>query len=482
VTKSDTAAAGAQEAPAEKAGFFRDWVMPVALGLALGVALVWAWRAGSHHFHSDAWNIVAPLGEDEAADTEAAAKALRALGASARSDLVDVLHDLPPSKMEYKAWVAEQLAGEPWFDTTSLKEIVRNPGAAKEDRRAAACALAASQQKEVDAELVLPVFVEWLLDATSPDRGLAISHVDRMWQSGMLTSKWEQEVVRALRKCAERVTPPQPEMADRFADDRAVALYALSRALPDDEIRNLFVSVALDEQDDNELARINSVRALADGNWLDAESIPTWAKIAKTATPNIRQTVADNLYKATLPEFDQVLEPLQFDAKDLTRFGALGTQIKRRRPTMLARFDEFLEDSVPFVRADAMFACGVFKNQTEGLPQRAAMILRILETSSEPEDVEGAILAMKLLTDKVYEFPEADVHERTQTVEETPLHQFMADTASRKSAADKWRAHFGAACVWTDGDREKTLTKLLTHADPANVERAKEELAALKKK
>ena len=480
MTKSETAAVGAQQAPAGKAGFFRDWVIPVALGLALGVVLVWAWKASSHHFHSAAWNIVAPLGEDDAADTEAAAKALRALGPSARADLVDVLRDLPPEKMESKAWVAEQLAGEPWFDTTSLKEIVRDAGAAKEDRRAASCALAAAQQKEVDAELVLPVFVEWLMDATSPDRGLAISHVERMWQSGMLSSKWEQEITRALRKCAERVTPPNPDLADRFSDDRAMALYALSHALPDDEIKNLFVSVALDEQDD-ELARVNSIRALADGNWLDAESIPTWEKISKSSTPNVRQTVVDNLYKSPLPEFDKVIEPLQYDAKDLTRFGALGTQIKRRRPTMLARFDEFIEDSVPFVRADAMFACGVFKNETEGLAQRAAMILRVLETSSEPEDVEGAILAMKLLTDKVYEYPEADVHVRTQTVEETSLRQFMADTASRKSAAAKWREHFGAACVWTDADREKTLTKMLTHADPANVERAKEELAKLKK-
>jgi hypothetical protein len=481
VTKSDTAAAGAQQAPAEKAGFFRDWVIPVALGLALGVALVWAWRAGSHHFHSDAWNIVAPLGADEAADTEAAAKALRALGPSARADLVDVLHDLPPEKMEYKAWVAEQLAGEPWFDTTSLKEIVRDAGAKKEDRRAAACALAAAQQKEVDADLVLPVFVEWLMDPTSPDRGLAVSHVDRMWQSGMLSSKWELEIVRALRKAAEPVSSPPPELADRFADSRAMALYTLSRALPDDEIRNMFVSVALDEKDD-ELARVNSVRALADGNWLDAESVPTWAKIAKSETPNIRQTVADNLGKTPLPEFDAVLVPLQYDAKDLTRDGALDSQIKRRRPTMLARFDELMEDSYDVVRARTMFACGVFKNETEGLPQRAAMILRLLQTSSEPEDVEGALVAMKLLTDKVYGVGEGDIHVRTQTVDETALRTFMADAEGRRQAAEEWRKPFGAACVWTDSDREKTLTKLLTHADPANVERAKEELAALRKK
>ena len=481
MTKTDAAAAPVQTPAAEKPSFFREWVLPVTLGLAIGGALVAGYRAGSHFFHSDAWNIVAQLAEDENADAEEAAKKLRALGPSARAEILKVLRGLPPAKTELKIWVAELIAGEPWFDTTSLKELIRDTTAPKEDRRAAACGLATAQQKEVDVDLVLPVFEEWLTDATSPDRGFAISHVDRMWQNGMLSSKWEQAMTRALLKAAQPVTAPSPDLAERFADDRAQALYVLTRALPDDEVKNVLVSVALDEKDD-ELARVNSIRALADGDWLAAESLPTWTKIAASATPNIRQTVADNMYKAKLPEFDAVIEPLQYDAKDLTRFGALGTQIKRRRPTMLARFDEFMEDTVPFVRADAMFACGVFKNNAEGLPQRAAMILRALESSAEPEDVEGAILAMKLLTDVVYGIPEGDVHVRTQSVEETSLHTFMADTAGRKSAAAQWREKFGASCVWTDADREKTLTKLLKHADPAIVERAKEELAKLQKK
>lgn len=472
------------DAAAEKAGFFREWVLPVTFGLVIGGALVWAWRSGSHLLHSDAWNIVAPLGIDESADADEAAKALRALGPSARADIVDVLRDLPPSRMDAKAWVAEQLAGEPWYDTTTLKEIVRDPSAPKADRRAAACALAASQQKEVDAELVLPVFEEWLMDATSPDRGLAVSHVDQMWHNDMLSTKWEQAITKALCKTAEKVQSPSPEFGDSFDEDRAQALYVLTRALksvPGDEVKNLLVAVALDENDD-EYARVSAIRALADGNWLDAESVPTWEKIAKSATPTVRQTVADNLSKTPLPEFDKVLEPLQYDAKDLARDGALDSQTERRRPTMLARFDEFLEDSYEIVRYRAMFACGVFKSHTEGLPQRAAMILRLLETSNEPADVEGALLAMKLITDKVYGVQEQDVHLRSKTVEETSLATFMADAKGRKAAADEYRSkHFGASCVWTDADREKTLTKLLTHADEANVERAKEELAKLKK-
>lgn len=482
MTNSDATAAGA---PAEKAGFFREWVVPVALGLAIGGALVYAWRHSAHLFRSDAWNIVARLSEEETADVEKAEKDLHALGPSARSDLVAVLRDLPSTKTELKAWVAGQLAGEPWFDTTSLKEIVRDATASKEDRRAAAGALVSAQVKEVDTNLVLPVLEEWLLDTSSLDRPAAVSHVDNMWFNGMLGSAWEQRMTKALRKMAERTANVSTDDAERIDNDRGTALHALSRALAgDDETKSQIVgllsAVALDETD-SEFPRMSAVQGLADGGYLDAASLPTWEKIAKVKDGVVRQTVVDNLYKTNLPEFDKVLEPLQFDERNLTRFGAIGTQIKRRRPTMLARFDELVEDSEVYVRSDAMFACGVFKNQTEGLTQRAAMILRVLETSDQAEDVKGAILAMKLLTEKVYGVAEPDVHVNLQTVDDTAIATFMADKAGRKDAAAKWREHFGASCVWTDGDREKTLQKLLTHADPKNVERAKAELAAMKK-
>jgi len=228
VTKSDTAAAGAPAAPAEKAGFIREWVVPVVLGLAIGGTLVLAWQKGSHVFRSDAWNIVNGLRNEEGADREKATADLRALGASARADIVEVLRDLPPEDPDLKAWVAEQLADEPWFDTTSLKEIVGDPSASKEDRRAAAGALISVQEKEVDAGLVLPVIEEWLGDVSAPDRIAAVSHLDRMWFNGMLNSAWEQRMTKALRKMAERPATAAPEDAERIENDRGTALLALS--------------------------------------------------------------------------------------------------------------------------------------------------------------------------------------------------------------------------------------------------------------
>jgi hypothetical protein len=201
--------------------------------------------------------------------------------------------------------------------------------------------------------------------------------------------------------------------------------------------------------------------------------VDQWVAVSKSADEVVRQTVADNLQRTPLPVYDKVLEPLQFDANPLARTGALDAQMKRRRPTMLPRFDELMEDSYEWVRFDAMLAAGTFKSETENLPQRAAMILQLLETSEDPVDVMGAALAMKLLTDKVYGFKPDDVHLHEQSVEETALRTFMADKAGRKVAADQWRKHFGAAAVWTESDRKATLQKLLKHADPKNVERAK---------
>jgi hypothetical protein len=467
---------------AKSGGIVRDWVVPILLGLLIGGGLVVAWRSGRVLFQSKVWTLVEKYEKAAAedGDAEAVVKELHALGPTARADLVKALHDLAADHMETKIWVAHQLAGEPWFDTTSLKEIVRDAKAAKEDHRAAACALVDTQSKEVDAELVLPVLEEWLKDPSSTDRGLAVERVGTMWRLGMLNSDWELRMKRALLDLAKRGAPAKPDDEERIADERAGAIITLELGLPDDEIKTMLWTVAKDETDED-LPRINAVRALSEGGILDAADLADWTAVSKAANPAVRQTVAENLFRAKLPEYDKVIAPMQFDANPLARTGALDTQIKRRRPTMLARFDELVEDSYEWARFDAMFAAGVFKNETEGLPQRAAMMLHLLETSDSKEDVMGAALAMKMLTDKVYGFKPDEVRLHEQTIDDEALVPFMGDKVARAKAAESWRTHFGAAAVWTDADRAKALEKLLTHADPKNVERAKAELEKLHK-
>lgn len=478
----DAPAAAKATAP-ESGGFVKDWVLPILLGLVIGGGLVLAWRAGRGLFRSKAWNLVEKWqmqGED-VEDPDAIVKELHALGPSARADLVDVLHDLPAERLDTKLWVAHQLAGEPWFDTASLKELVKDEKAAKEVRRAAACALVDTQGNEVDVDLVLPVLEAWVADASSPDRAYAVPRIEQLWRAGKLSSAAELRVKHVLLELAKRPASPPKEDEDRFVEARGAAILALVLGLPDDDIQKMMWTVAGDPADD-ELPRINAVRGLSEGDVLGAGDVDQWAKLSKAELASVRQSVADNLFRAKLPEYDKILEPLQFDASPLARFGALDAQTKRRRPTMLARFDELVEDSDKWVRFSAMFASGVFKSETEKLPQRVAMMLRLLETSEVPEDVMGAALAMKLITDKVYGFDKPDdVRLREQTIDEDVLKAFMADKKKRADAAESWRKHVGAAAVWTDGDRTAALEKLLKHADPANVERAQQELAKLKK-
>ncbi len=483
-------AAGADGSVAAKdGGFFREWVVPVVLGLAIGGAVMWGWAKGGRALvvpivhsmvHSKAWNIVAKWqngGEDE---NGSIAKELQALGAGSRDEVIAVLRDLGADQMDAKVWVARLLAGEPWFATTSLKEIVADGKAAKCDRRAAACGLVDMQHKEVDTELVLPVFEEWLNDAADPDRSMAIGRVEHLWRQGMLNSQWESRIKAILLSIAKHAPTPAGVDEDRFIEDRAAAILVLELGVSDAEVRKALWTVVKDESDFVE-PRVHAIRALAQGSVLDADSVGDWAEAAKAKDEDVRQAVADNMFRAKLPEFDKVLEQLQFDSKNLTRAGVLDTQVKRRRPTMLERFDELIEDSYEYVRFNAMYANGAFKHETKGQAKRVAMMLRLLESSDDPVDVQGAVISLFMLTDEAYGFKATDVHVREQEVEPAALATFMADKAGRKQAADKWRERFGAETVWTDADRAATLEKLLKAADPENVKRAQAELASMKK-
>jgi len=480
--QSEAAGTGEEK---KDAGFVREWVVPVVLGLAIGGGLMLAWRHGGSDmvrplFHSKARVIVDKWQAEHDDEHESIAKELQALGAGSRDEVLAVLRDLPADQMDAKVWIAHLLAGEPWFATTSLKEIVADAKSAKCDRRAAACGLVDVQHKEVDTELVLPVFEEWMKDVSDPDRGMAVFRIDQLWLQGMLNSQWEGRMKRVLLDFAKHVPSAAGIDEDRMIEDRAAALLTLQLGISDVEVKQALWTVVKDETDFVE-PRVAAIRALAQGDVLDADTVADWTAASTSKDEDVRQAVADNLFRAKPPEFDKVLEPLQFDSKDLTRSGAIESQLKRRRPTMLERFDELIEDGGEWVRFNAMFANGSFKHETNGQARRAAMMLRFVESSDDPTDVKGAVISLFMITGEAFGFKPTDVHVREQEVESAALSAFMADKAGRKQAADKWREKFGADAVWTDADRAKTLEKLLKSADPANVERAKTELAAMKK-
>jgi hypothetical protein len=363
--------------------------------------------------------------------------------------------------------------------TRSDGDIVMDETAPKGERRAAARRLVEARGDGLEGERWLGVLEEWLRDA-SAERAEIIELLGRLWRDGKLPPKSADRLKGALMDAAKRPADAAVAESDAVLEARYAALVALQSGVGDPAVVKLLWSVAKDEADDVE-PRVGAVRGLSEGGVDDAATVPDWTVVARSKDQDVRQTVADNLFRAKAPEFDAVLEPLLFDAKELTRAGAVESQTKRRRPTMLARFDELIEDRYEYVRFNAMFAAGVLKSETSGQPQRVAMILRLLETSDEPVDVTGALLAMTMLTGETFGVKPTDVHVREQYVDEAALAAFIADKPARKAAADKWRAKFSVDCVWTDADRAKTLTKLLASADPANVKRATEELALLAK-
>jgi hypothetical protein len=363
--------------------------------------------------------------------------------------------------------------------TRSDADVVKDATAPKNERRDAAWRLVEARVVGRDVEPILAILVEWLRDASS-DRTKAIELVDRLWRTRAFDEPQTRRVERALLDVAKRGAPAGPKDADLLVEERAAALLTLELGVSDVEVRTALWTEAKDESDDA-LPRVNAIRALAQAGVLDVDSIPDWTVVAKSKDEDVRQCVADNLFRAKPPEFDAVLGPLQFDAKNLTRTGAIESQMKRGRPTMLARFDELMEDSYEYARFSAMLAAARFKGESDGAARRAAMILRVLESSDDPTDVTGAVLALTMIAGETFGVKPMDVHIREQDVEEKALAAFVADKAGRKKAADAWRAKLGVADVWTDAERAATLTKLLASADPENVKRAKSELARLGK-
>jgi hypothetical protein len=169
------------------------------------------------------------------------------------------------------------------------------------------------------------------------------------------------------------------------------------------------------------------------------------------------------------------------DADDLVRSGSVETQVFRNRPTMLAAMAQLLEDHSDVVRWHALIACGVFRNETQGLGARQGMLLRLLEESDSDDDVGGAALALRMMTDEHFGFGDADVDVQSRSVDDAAVAAFKSDREGRRLAVEKWRAKLGGAAAWTAEDRRRTLESMLTHADPENVARAKAELAKLPK-
>lgn len=473
--------------------FMRDWVLPVGVGLVIGAGLVWAWSAAGlgsparmarSVFMSDVEKI-ADRWEPFNADLDESLRGeVRALGKEARERVLRAFRaaEVKPADTDSllrKLWIGQLLARDPFFDTASLLAICRDESAPVWDRRAAAVVICDVLGKDVDPHAVSGILVSWVEDRTLLDHGQAFLRLKTLVHFKVFPPEMRPRMIAALSEIASGRGGPAPadEIETRIADaNRFTAILELGGpALTDMTVRELLWKIALDESD-SVMARIGAIRAFGESGMFS--DLDKWKQAASSKTHQVRQTVADNLLVTQDPAFDPVLRALHRDEYELARSGSVDAQSTRRRPTALPIMDELIEDHSLAVRLEAIHACGVFKVEDEGTTpsQRAGMLLRIVETSQDYDELGAAICALKAITGKVFGFAEGDVEPRIRQVRPEALVAFQADPKGRADAVRQWRETLPNA-VWTDGDRRKTWEKLRSHADKDNVARAEALLA-----
>lgn len=474
--------------PGPKGGFFKDWVVPIVVGLGIGAGIVLAWNRGGELFESDVWKIAQGWESDAWQENDQLAADVRKLGKDARADVLDAFRkvEVPANpwngEFRMKIWLGTILAGDPFLDARSLLEIAQSGTASVWDRRCAAAALVTTLRKDVNVAAVIEPLLTWLEDLTVHEHRDAWTPIRYLRTDDLFPPDQEERLRRAILRLAARDARPKPDDPEDepvIATDRALFTRELKDFVSFEDVKAALWKASGDESDDSAV-RSFAIQALAHGNQFD--DIEAWKRLTASADDTVRQTVADNGGLAKDPAFDSVLAPLHVDESALVRLGSIDSQVVRGRATMLPVIDVLLEDASPFVRRAALIACGRFKDHAETAGARMGMALRLLESSDADEDVEGAAVALFGMTGQSFGIAPADIETRPgrEQVREEAIAAFKADEEGRRVAVAKWRALVGGAAVWTDADRAKTLAKLETHADPENREHAKAELAKLR--
>lgn len=469
-----------ESSDAPSGGILKDWVLPVVAGVGLGIVGLFILDAAGvsvrapSFFKSDAEQLVSRWDWEDMDLQDELFDEIVALGPEARDDLRRAYESVDGEAFpEQKAWVADLLLAEPFFDSRYLQDQATS--GTGWNRRIAAVALVKNLRDKVNPDVVFPGLEDWLEDTEHEDHGLALGALGELLSGQALTSAQRdrtRELLLALADPEQRPTPADSE--SWIYVDRAGAAHLLGEWIPDEEVEALLRSIALDDSDDFE-PRISSLRALAEASRFDDVSF--WDRAADATDQAVRQTVADNLYRAKSDEFDPVLAKLHSDAWELTRSGSVDTQVKRRRPTPLEMFPALIEDVSQWVRFHTLLAAARMKDHP-GHQERLGIALHLL-TEGIDTDVEGAILLLFAHTGEHFGFDRLEVQETMDAVDEGALAAFMLDPEERARVRTEFEAILPDAVPYDATARRRVLEKLLDHADEATRNRAKAELAAL---
>ncbi len=458
-------------------GGLASWFLPILIGAVIGTMFaLWVLPALTT---TDVERIVRQWqwGEDE--DNAVLEEELAALGTPHREDLLQAFSDADDEFPEWKAWIGTQLASEPFLDTSSLKELAKS--GKTWDRRVASAVLVLTLDAEsIDGDLralVIPPLFEWVEDMSLLHHELPLRALVAVELApGEELDRWKAALVKLAAR--DQRTTNNPDDAIDVAMDRGLAVAELSTFLPDEAVLKALWAIALDSKEELE-PRIEAVRALRDS--LQFEDIKPWLELAAAEDRIVRQMVAELgiTGQATAPELDEILGPLHRDPDPLVRAASIDSQTARRRPTILPIYAQLLEDHDPEVRMAAIRAAPKFSVHP-GAKERAAMILSILERSDDDHELQDAIVTMFELTDVHPGFAVGEIKPPFREVAAPALRAFKAEEQTRLTAITEWRREAGAPEP-TDADRIDALQALSEHPDPKNQDRAKAELAKLKR-
>ena len=437
-----------------------------------------------------------------------ALEGIRAVGFPAKPALVGVLEDGSSSRGR-KTWVAAILLREPFFARADVERALASP----EPRvaRAAAAALVSRVAPDAtaggtttapraaepvwDPAPAVPVLAAWLADREDPEAAIAA----RLLGDLPPATKGAKEALLAVLDEIPAYAEPGASGAGR---ERKIALATALKALlpwaPTDpdvcaRVVPLLARFAAPGADDFDWDLVDSGLDLVEAARGRGVEEPLMEALSRHPAVPVRMKVAGALvaFPGTWPS--RILERLAGDEAPQTRRSAVRSLRKRKDPLLLDLLPYLVEDSLVWVRSEALLSVGeligvapercraavpllvsCFEEPWVGLAPDPGSPAAQAWAAARTDVVESCALALNRVTGRAHGFrPEEllDWKRRAQVAGE-----LASDDALRAKAVAEWRESYAP---WPDSKRIPPLVKRLDDRDPDCVLRAMRELKRL---
>ena len=446
------------------------------------------------------------------AEEEAGARAyegILALGFPAKPSLVSILEDGSSSRAR-KTWVAAILLREPFFARADVERALASSD--PRTARAAAAALVerlapepASPGRGIgtvttpradpdpwDAAPAVPVLGAWLADKGDREAGLAARLLGDLPPSTKGAKDALLAVLEEVPAFASKATPPEGRERKAALVTALRALLAWAPSDPEVSARvapllTKFAEPGADDLDWDLVAAGLDLLESARGRGVDPALMEA---LSRHPSVPVRMKVAGALetFPGTGPS--RILERLCGDEAPTARRSAVRSLRKRKDRVLLELLPYLVEDSLVWVRSEALLSVGELTGiDPEGCRAAVPLLVSCFETpwpgivpdpvssaaqswdAARTDVIESCALALNRVTGRAHGFrPEEllDWKRRAQVAS-----AMASDDALRAKAVAQWRETWAP---WPEEKRVAPLVKRLDDRDPDCVLRAMREL------